>query len=110
MSRMLPKNVALTDRVLCALADGPGTAGEIAARAGTVACWCMQNGTPGERHDKYHDERCRWCERYPGWRPLIHSDVRPILERLARRGEVDRLKEPGGAVLYLPITWVSSQR
>lgn len=106
MSRLLPKNVALTDQILEALADGPGTAREIAERAGTTGCYCLAEGTPGV----YHDKRCQWCVGYPGWRPLMHADVRPILERLARRGDASKVKDVCGAVLYLPVVKVGSER
>ena len=100
MSRLLPKNVALTDRVLMALHDGPGTAAELAARTGTVACWCAQEGRVGRDH---LGGPCPWCEATPGWCPARDTDVRPILQRLVKRGLANRCESLDGRVMYLPV-------
>lgn len=91
-----PRTLALTDAILVALRDGPGTPDEIAERVGNVACACTTAGRPGET-DEGH---VCWCclapgGVEPGWRPCMRHDVYRLLVQLRDGGFVIRL--PQGA-------------
>jgi len=67
---------------------------EIAARSGTVACFCQVHGHPGVTCDGRR--KCATCEpsEIPGWRLVYGADVYGFLRRLEHAGLVVGTRSP----------------
>ena len=103
-----PRAVALTDQILAALRDEPGTTDEIAERVGNVACKCLVNGRPGLRRSGTPCT-CVNTTGVAGWRRAYGFDVYRQLVRLEQASLVVGHRDPARRqVLWSPALAVSN--